>query len=252
MRPLFAAAVAAVLLVPGCTGASDPSAPVPALRGAEACENRDDAISGGERRGDPLVGDVTGDERDDVVALVVDPEGTEGCRAFLWLRPAGAGEDEGEVLAIQQEGMEVGGVFSVPRIEALLEVDDRPGAEVVAVLLAGASTELAALFSSGGGSMERLQAEGGESLGGLFPHGGGAAQQQASDCSGDGEIVTSGAVIPSAETDRYLVTRTFFVRERDVYLADLARTQVHREVAPNRLSRFPEFTGSLFASCSPA
>lgn len=198
------------------------------------------------------MGDVTGDERDDVVALVVDPEGAEGCRAFLWLRPAGAGEDEGEVLAIQQEGMEVGGVLPVPRIEALLEIDDRPGAEVVAVLVAGASTEFAALYSYGGGSLARLRAEGGESLGGLFPHGGGAAQQQATDCSGNGGIVTSGAVIPSAETDRYLVTRTFFVRDGDAYLADLARTQVRREVDPRRLTRFPEFTGSLFASCRPA
>lgn len=199
------------------------------------------------------MGDVTGDGRDDVATMILDPDGPDGCRAFLWLEHSGEeGEDSASVLAIDQEGMEVGGAGNLPRAVALLEIDGRPGAEVVAIVVMGAATEFAAVFSFGSGSLTQLLAEGGETFGGLFPHGGGAAQHQASDCTQEGGVVASRAILPDADADRYLVTRTFFDREEETFLADLSRTEVHQQVAAHRLRRFPEFARGLFASCPAA
>lgn len=250
MRLRFTAILAVVLLASGCDGSGAEGTRPP---GTGGCPNQDDVLSAGSVRGDPLVGDVTGDGRDDVVTLIVDPDAEPDCQAFVSLERKGEGEEAAhDVLPIQQTGMEVGGPVDLPRPVALLEVDDRPGAEVVAILIAGAATEFAALFSYGGGSFARLEVEGGESFAGLFPHGGTASQQQASDCAGEGEVIASAAVLPSADAKRYLVTRTFFVREEDSFLADLSRTEVHEDVPPSRVRRFPEFTGGLFASCPTA
>jgi hypothetical protein len=183
------------------------------------------------------------DDNDDRAWIVVDAEGEQGCRAWLVVdTAAGIGG-----LAIDRSDAPTGG--GLPRLAGLAAIDERPGAEVVVNMLAGASTEFVAVFSMGGGGLEQLTIAGDDAYGDLFPTGGSVGHLEASDCpTGTTASVVVSLAVPLGR--RYEVTRTFYVTRDGM----LRRDRIEREVIrdPQDLESYQEFLGSPFGTCAPA
>lgn len=205
------------------------------------CPNQETTIHARALRvGGTLEGNVLGDGGDATVSLAVDPEGTEVCRAFLIVETS-----EGKILStpVFQEG-----IPGVSRLSRLVGLDERPGAEIVLYLVAGASTEFVAVFSAGSGDLERMTIEGEDPYGDLFPSGGSVGHLEASNCSPGLE---GGPILVSAATpqgDGYRVVRRSY-SSRDGVFFEIAK-EVQTIDDPQDLEMFQEFFGSPFGSCA--
>lgn len=190
------------------------------------------------RRPGELSGDVDGDGAAEEVAIAAAGERVPGCSFFLVVGERSA--------AIDQEGMST--ELGLPSIEALREVDGRPGAEVVVGLVSGASTQYFGLYSMGGGSLERLGVVGPTTPKGLFPSGGGVTHLAASDCRAPGEVLISSAIYRGR---RYEVRREVYRLEEGAFRFDpLAGEVLH--VGQRHILTVPEFAAPPFGSCPPA
>lgn len=196
------------------------------------CEEQADALT------DPDVHELTGDVNGDgSPERIVIAEAEAGCPPLMIVE----GESEALTLTIEEEGSSLG----LPRLVALVEIDDRPGAEIAAALVAGASTEFFGAYSVVGGELARLRIAGPGRFGDLFPSGGSVGHLDATDCADGGRIVIS-----SAEPlgDRYLVERRFYEVEEGV-LRRASRGD--RLVGFDELQTIPEFGSTPFGSCPP-
>jgi hypothetical protein len=189
-----------------------------------------------------LEGDVDGDGTDDIVWLARDDDGPAGCKTFVVAETAG-----GNLVApTDPEGTMVG--FE-PRLQALVQADGRPGAEIIAQVLAGASTQFTAMFTVGDGGLVRVAVEPVGTFGAvadLFPFGGSVGHLEASDCAADGRIVVSVATPAGGSGERYEVERVFLRFEG----SDLVQDQVtKRVVSAFKIQELPEYRSSPFGSC---
>ena len=183
-------------------------------------------------------GDIDGDGSDDTVHLTVDPNGRQGCRAFVVV------DTDGGRLAQEISDPDISFDLGLPSVESITPVDGRPGDEIVVRILAGASTLFVGLFTVYEDELERVQVAGQPQYGNLFPSGGSVGHLEGSDCSGEG-IMISFAV---PEGRHYKVTRTFYS------LSATEAEPTHTEVAlvrPRNLNRYPELGAPPFSNCPP-
>jgi hypothetical protein len=243
MRSIGRLALAVVMLVPAtaCVGERGASPAPPAVVEQDTdCSNEITAIAAGT--GETLEGDVTGDGGADRVSLVVDHDGERGCQIFVVVEG-----QERHVLAVGgDQTLEISAdSVSQPRLQDLVDVDGRDGLEIAVVLLTGASTELVALFSMGGGDLARLEIEGGETLGNLLPLGGSVAHNNNVVCDERGRLVL---VTATEQEGAYRVARTPFLAEEDSLLADLSETK-SRTVPSEDLAEVKGLGAPAFDGC---
>lgn len=204
------------------------------------CEDQDAVAADPGARGEGTVqAELVASASTAEVWIATDPDGERGCEAFL---VAGI---EDEIFSVPL-GAEDPAPFTPPQVTGAAEIDGRPGAEVIVQMLTGASTAFYAIFSAGGGELERLTVDGGP-FGDLFPSGGGAAQAHASDCSAGGRVVISSAL---SDGDSVRIERLEFAFEKDGF--DRI-DRVRDEVEPVALADVaPEFDGTPFGGCPPS
>ena len=187
MRRLTSSSLLWVFLFVACDGGAEPASradPAPTPSPTHACADGSGAVP----KEGSLEGDVDGNGASDVVSLLVNENGSRGCKAFVVVDTA----TEDLLAPIVDENI----AFSLgfPTLNALVQIDDRPGKEVVVDVTAGASTSFAGIFSAGGDALERIRLES-DALpyGDLFPYGGSVGHLEASDCAPDGGVVVSAA-----------------------------------------------------------
>lgn len=120
---------------------------------------------------------MDGDGSDDVVFVVRDDQGPAGCQTFVVAETA-AGR-----LSVPAEEPDVSYALQAPRVNSLVEVDDRAGAEILVDLEQGASTQFLGMFTVVDGNLERVVIGGGSAYGNLFPYGGSVGHIEASNCT---------------------------------------------------------------------
>ncbi|MFN2488546.1 MAG: hypothetical protein ABR529_02150 [Actinomycetota bacterium] len=239
--------LAAILLAAACDGRSpaEPDRPAWAksLVGAPGCPDRSEAIEARHRTGGRVPADVDGDGTSGSVWLAVDPSAAAGCRALVvaraaettWIAPI----RDFDELAFETLGL--------PALSAVVPIDDRPGAEVVVDVTAGASTTLVGVFTLHEGALVQVALSGrGAPDNDLLPYGGSVTHVYAVDCSADGAVVVSEA---SPRGRRYVVRRWFYEPRGATWTAPRLESET---VRPKHLgSMFPEFVSSPFLGCRP-
>jgi hypothetical protein len=210
-----------------------------------SCPNQAEVTSNPLNRvAGPLIGDATGDATPERIYLSLDEAGTPGCQAFVVV--AGA-----STITAPIEGWDPTAGISSPTLNGLVQIDGRPGVEIVVNLAAGASTQFVGAFAVSSTAIERLTTSGDATTTGsadLFAYGGSVGHLEAVDCAPDGQVVLSSAI---PKGDRYQVDRRFFVPSGATLQlqADASRRAV---VSLNRLEDFPEFGASPFGTCPTA
>lgn len=214
-----------------------------ATQGPAVCPGQD-APSSSDARGGTLTGDIDGDGSDDVVYIVEDPGAEPGCR-FLLVVETG----RGPTLSVPVDTGDVSPIGGLPALRSLAHIDERPGAEIVVDVLAGASTTFAAIYSAGGEELERMTLPEGAPYGDLFPYGGSVGHMESSACGKEGGTVTIGSLVPQG--DRYLVAETVYRSEDGRF----EETEVVSDTIANLDDlggRFGSFAASPFGNCPAA
>lgn len=225
------------------TGSAVPDAsatsPSPSVVAQGSCPNGP-AAAAAERLGGEVSGDVDGDGEDDDVYLVRDDEGGPGCRTFL-IAETGSGT---LVAPTSDEGVEH--ALQVPRINSLVQVDGRDGAEVIVDLEQGASTQFVGMFTVFDGTLQRVRVQGAAPSGDLFPYGGSVGHIEASDCGTDpGSVV----VTTASPVGRRYEVRTTTYEMIDAALRPL-EPERPRVIEPSELGHVGAFQSSPFGSCA--
>lgn len=234
------------LMLGACTGGgpagSEDLERALATQGPGVCSGQDEVASL-ERAGGKLSGDLDGDREADVVYIVSDPGAEPGCRSILVVET-----HRGVMLSHPLDTGDVEPIGGLPAVSSLAAIDERPGAEIVVDVLAGASTTFAAVYSAGGDRLERMSLPEGSPYGDLFPYGGSVGHMESSACGDDGTVVV-GSVVPQGA--RYLVTETIY-RPRD---GKFAAEEVVTETIDNLEGlegRFGSFAEGVFGNCPAA
>ena len=226
---------------------ASPSTPVVAT-----CPNEAEAAANPAlQSGTTATADIDGDGASDEVHLALDPAGQTGCAAFVVVDTGGGAVAASAVWEIGSQGG-----LPAPRLNGFVDIDGRPGNEILVDEAAGASTQFVGAFMYLEGSLERITVGGaiggGAPAGGedLFAYGGSVGHLSAVDCTSDDRVVistaTPGAARSDAEEGIYDVERRFFVFEG----AQLQRTDTESEQVPiDQLNRYPEYRSSPFLSC---
>lgn len=224
-------------LSPSATEAGSPSPVI-----SSECPEEEGIARGSEAVESSFVGDVDGDGELDPISIETFPEAESPCQAILVVHLP----EEVMSTRLQQEGVDLGG-GAAPSLLGVADIDGRPGGEVVVRMVSGASTEFAALYSAGGGALERLDVRGGE-FGDLFPSGGSVGHLEQSDCKEPGTITISTAVPQGA---RYLVRRAEFHFDGEAFSVDrealTEETVDADELASGEVAGFT--SGAPFGSC---
>lgn len=205
------------------------------------CDASDPALLSGQTQG-RLTGDVDGDGTDDEVSVALDPSGEPGCRSFIVVETS-----SGTFVAPTDPDGSMAGFE--PQLRALVQADDQPGSEIVAQVLAGASTQFIAMFTLHDGALARVSVEPVGAFGDiadLFPYGGSVGHMEASDCAADGRIVISAATPAGGSGERYEVQRVFLRFEGSELIQDEVEKQV---VSVFKIEELPEYRSSPFGSC---
>lgn len=204
----------------------------------EVCEGQQEIASDPSARiGGELSGDVTGDGVEDIVSIA-SGAGDPDCNTFVVV------EAGSEVLSVPlaQEGSAPTNGF--PRVNALVQIDSEPGLEIVADVLAGASTSFSAVFGFGTGTLTRYEIEGRDPYADMFPTGGSVGHLEASDCMGAARVVISLAV-PGG--DGYDLTRNFYAVAKGRFTKDgVEKTTLDDQ---QDLEAYQEFIATPFGTC---
>jgi hypothetical protein len=246
-------------IAPSPTETDDPSPtvtvtetvpPTPEPTGSEAvaaCPN-EETVAPDETLRQPgvLSGDLEDDGVADDVYLAVDRSGEPGCQAFVVVQSGDA------VRSAPVEVMQIPFEMGFPRLIGLPLIDDRPGAEIVIGVGAGASTQFAAVFTSLEGQLVPVLREGAPNLeASLLAFGGSVGHQDAFDCApeaGEGAVVVS-----SAEADaggaRFSYVRRFFLPQGDAVYAEDESLREEGTIRFNRFGSLHEFPNAPFGSC---
>jgi len=240
--------MASLLLAAACDGATDgqsnsaASSPTPTT--TPTCPNHDAVVSDASlARSGSLTGDVDGDGSEDEIRLATDEDGSEGCRDFVIV-------DTGDALhAVGILQATLPPELNFPQLRTLAQIDGRPGLEVVVDLGVGASTQFAGAFTMGAGRLERLKLTVDVVAGGqhLFAYGGSVGHLSGVDCVDGNGIVST---IATPDGNRYFAMRVFLVFERGAFRP--ADTKEARALFEELPERFPELSGTPFASCPSA
>ncbi len=228
---------------PRVTTTGEPASPTQASTLASgSCPNAGVALGDGERAGGTLSADVDGDGASEEIYLVLDDAASAGCRAFLVAR----GTTGTWAAPTQERGVEY--ALATPRLNAVVPVDTRPGAEVVVDVEQGASTQFVALFTFVDGALRRVEAEGAPGLpGGLLPYGGSVGHIEATDCAPEaGADVVVSTAAPLGKD--YELQRRFFALQ-GAELVPVADLDERQKVAAEEIASFPEFASGPFGSC---
>lgn len=215
----------------------------------QACPNGREVSFSLDHRGEQLIeDDVDGDGKDDRVWLSSDLSAPPGCQNFLTV------ETETTAYWVATDSSEVASSLQTPRLNLVSDIDGEPGAEVIADLEAGASTQFLGIFKLTGTGLERVVVDGkgpGPFAGSgtdLLPYGGSVGHLEAVDCSDDGYVVMSAAVPAGDGADRYVVERRFFTMTTSALVLEKEQTE-KRTVSGLKIDDFPEFAASPFGSC---
>ena len=193
--------------------------------------------------GNALNGDVDGDGSIDVAQIILDEDGEPGCEAFLAVELA-----DGIVSRPIWPAGATGGLPQ-PSIYALVDVDGRPGVEVIVNEAGGASTQFVAVYTMIDGDLEWLRLPDSET--GLFAYGGSVGHLEAVDCAAGGELVVTQAV--PGQGDEALEKALYDVERTTYRIEDNSLQQVSTEmdqVPIARLDSYREFRGTPFGTCS--
>lgn len=215
------------------------SSPTPSVVTRGACANATQAASG-DPLGGRTSGDVDGDGSDDAVYLVSETAGGPGCRTFVIVETGAAIL----VAPTSEEGVEH--ALQAPRINSLVQVDGRGGAEILVDLEQGASTQFVGMFTVTGGTLERVRVAGPAPSGDLFPYGGSVGHIEASDCGPEPASVVVTTASPVGR--RYEVRTTTYEMVGSV-LRPVAQQRRPRVVDPSELGDVEAFRSPPFGSC---
>ena len=266
-------AIAALMLLAGCSGDPDtgdelppgvtegsPSVGLPtgpasatptAVATASTCPNEAAVVADPVKQlGGSRPADVDGDGRFDDVFIAADSAAPAECAAFVVARLSSG-------TTVAAPAWEIGrdGGLPQPRIHATVDVDGRPGSEILVDEAAGASTQFLGAYVFSEGDLVEVTVTGtlpSSSVTGtsdLFAYGGSVGHLDAVDCVEEGIVVSSAT--PSTDGDEqaegiYIVERHFFVFDG----ATLQREDVAKEKVPvDQLARLPEYGGTPFGSC---
>jgi hypothetical protein len=236
---LMAAAIGACTTETPEPRTGEPTAAPEPTRTAVApdCPNQDSATSSlGSVRPGSLSADVDGDGSDDTMFLAVDEDAPAGCRAFL------VADTSSGTLAEEISEPDITFDLGLPTLEGTVQVDGRPGDEIIVRVMAGASTLFVGLFTLYEDELERIEISGAAEYGNLFPSGGSVGHLEGSDCTEDGIVVS----LATPRGKGYEVTRTFY----SISATHAAPAGSQRDVVrPRNLDRFPEFAGPPFVNC---
>ena len=249
-RCVLALLVVLAVVVVACDEASPPDAappvdatasptPSPTLVAPGRCPNEPDALAG-EVVGGRASGDVDGNGREDSVYLTEDEQGPAGCRLFLVV-------DAGDLVAATpavDEGVEP--ALLAPRINALVQVDEGSGAEILVDLEQGASTQFLGMFTYTGAGLERVRLEGSAPSGDLLPYGGSVGHIEGSDCGSQPGTVVVATATPAG---RGYELRTVTYELVGASLRPLPDQEPPRMIEPSELGQVEEFRASPFGSC---
>ena len=234
-------------ILPGTPAPSGTSTETPAV---SLCPNEDAVASDlGRQIGTSTETDVDGDGAHDQVRLAADPSGPEGCTAFVVVELGGVEPVAAPVWEIGPQGG-----LPQPRFHGFVDIDGRPGSEILIDEAAGASTQFVGAFVYLDDELHRVTVEGErdseDMAADLFAYGGSVGHVEAVDCAGEGTIVASVATPSSAQSEAaqgiYEIRRRFYVFDDEA----LERSEVEdHEVPIDQLNRFPEYTASPFGSC---
>lgn len=223
---------------------SSTSTPVPEA----ACANQDSIVADPDLRArGRLTGDLEADGVPEEISLAVDEGGPPGCQAFV------VAESEGATRAVEVGVPDLPFKLGFPRLISLVLVDDRPGAEIVVGVSAGASTQFAAVYTSIDGRLVQVVREGAASpQDNLLGFGGSVGHQSAFDCApdvGPGVVVVSEAQ-PVGNGARFRFIRRFFSSSSPGVMAEDESLRDEGFVRFDRFDTLHEFPNAPFGSCS--
>ena len=185
--------------------------------------------------------DVDGDGRRDKVAVVTDIDKRRACRVVVVVKVRG-GDAYSAVLdrtAVPPRGVRA-------QIEALPDLGNDPGAEIVIDSRAKADGVLAQLFTLTRHGLERVPMPAFED-GNFYVEGGGVTYPRGASCNARGAMILSMAIL---EHGRYEVTRHVYPVTGDDLRLTGPRMKVAHVPGDELVSRFPEFGSRHFAACS--
>lgn len=219
----------------GCRHA-DTDEPVASGRSCEGAEG----VATYRAKGKALVGDVDADGRRDRVSLRVDGKRPARCRHLLVVRITGGVTAVATVPPLPWPGTD-------PRLLLLVEVDGRPGLELVITLTSRAAVyRPGAVFTLSQGELLRLRLER-VPVPELFPF---YDEFPAGvDCAGQpGTIVVTQGLIADEGDGFWDITRSFY-RAAGARFAFVRDERFQVEVGPEAKLRWPEVRGDPFLRC---
>jgi hypothetical protein len=242
------AAVAATL--GGCALNADGSAPDPvtaskgtpsyALHTSTDCTTEEPLVRQALRTTD-VRADVNGDGRTDKVAVVTDDGAAKACRVFVAVKLRGA---DAYSTALDPSAVPPQGARAT--IEALPDLGNDPGAEIVVDTRAAVDGVLAQLFTLTDHGLTRVPMPAFED-GNFYVEGAGVTYPRGASCNAKGAMILSMATL---EDDRYQVTRHVYPVRGDELRLTGPRMTVARVAGDQLVDRFPEFGTSHFAACT--
>jgi hypothetical protein len=195
-------------------------------------------VSSNVGRSKKTFSDIDADGSADGVYIARDPGGDDGCKAFVV-----AATRSGKLVAAVQDDV-VAYELGLPLIGSVVQVDEDPGAEIVVLITAGASTQFYGVFTERNGELVRvgLEAEP-QGAGALFGYGGSAGHIEGVDCLGAGRVVVTTAV---PEGGRYVLTRRIFSASGEAWAL---HSVDRRKLKARAFHTVPELATGAFSSC---
>ncbi|MGH3507066.1 MAG: hypothetical protein ACRDO2_07670 [Nocardioidaceae bacterium] len=185
--------------------------------------------------------DVDGDGRRDKVAVVTDSDARKACRVVVAVKVRG-GAAYSAVLdpsAVPPRGVRA-------RIEAMPDLGNDPGVEIVIDSRMKADGVLAQLFTLTRDGLERVPMPAFED-GNFYVEGGGVTYPRGASCNARGAMILSMAIL---ERGRYEVTRHVYPVKGDRLRLTGPRMKVAHVPGDELVDRFPEFGSRHFTACS--
>ena len=200
----------------------------------------------GSRQPGRLSGELDDDGVPDEVFLVVDEAGEPSCQAFVVVA------SEGSLRSAPIEVPDIPFGMGFPRLISLPLIDDRPGAEIVIGVAAGASTQFAAVYTAIDGAIVQVVREGATApQENLLAFGGSVGHQDAFDCApemGEGVVVVSEAA-PVGGGERFRYVRRFFASPTPGEMTEEPELREEGTIRFNRFDSLHEFPNAPFGSC---
>jgi hypothetical protein len=186
--------------------------------------------------------DVDGDGRRDKVAVITDGDARPACRVFVAVKVRGG---DGHSNALDRSAVPSRAVDA--RIEALPDLGNDPGSEIVVDTRAKVDGILAQLFTLTTDGLTRVPMPAFED-GNFYVEGAGVTNPRGASCTSKGAMVLSMAT--ALDHGRYEVTRHVYPVKGDALRLTGPRMSVARVPGGQLVDEFPEFGAPHFTACS--